>query len=341
MRTAIIISGVVIAGALASCGSGSPSTGSGNTGSGDGGVAADAGVTGADAGAGQGGGTDAGTTDAGGDQGSGGSGGGGSGGGGGSDGGAGGGGSDGGTSGGGGSGGTSDGGSGGQTASDCDGLLPPAPGAPSQFRWTGRNIGGAGACLIGDVDGTGHIALLWQNQSLGDSHYVFVDGSANSIGGSYSGTGPLELIGQSSGFMGIECSDVFCRQGGAYVVLDPAGAVLYRSASDRIPYTSDRVPPNPAQINDPTGGMIRVRLKDDGSNYLLLLDAIDASGGIRWTRQVPETWPDTGIVPVPIVGGPGFQSMCVTWMVPGGMLNSAAKAMAARRMEEIVVMSDE
>src|SRR5205823_6387149 len=128
------------------------------------------------------------------------------------------------------------------------------------------------------------------------------DGAAYSAGGSYSGTAPLELVGQSSGFMGIECSDVFCRQGGAYVVLDPAGAVLYRSASERIPYTSDRVPPNPAQINDPTGGMIRVRLKDDGSNYLLLLDAIDASGGIRWTRQVPETWPDTGIVPVPIVG---------------------------------------
>ena len=102
------------------------------------------------------------------------------------------------------------------------------------------------------------------------------------------------------------------------MVLDPAGGVLYRSPSDRIPYTSDRVPPNPSQINDPTGGMIRVRLKDDGSNYLLLLDAIDASGGIRWTRQVPETWPDTGIVPVPIVGVDRKGNVLVVWGLSSG-----------------------
>ena len=207
MRLAAICSCIVIGCGLASCGTSSASPGSGSGGSaGDGGVASDGGGSSTDAGTGQGGASDAGTAaDGGGDSGSGG----------GSDGGSGG--------GGGGSGGTGDGGSGGTTASDCDGLMPAAPGAPLQFRWAGRDLVN-GSCSIGDVDGTGHIALLWQdNNQPGDSHYLFVDSSTGSSAGSYTGTWLLGLIGQLSGFMGADCFDTYCTQGD-YVVLSPTGA---------------------------------------------------------------------------------------------------------------------
>jgi len=292
MRLTAICSCIVIGCGLASCGTSSASPGSGSGGSaGDGGVASDGGGSSTDAGTGQGGASDAGTAaDGGGDSGSGG----------GSDGGSGG--------GGGGSGGTGDGGSGGTTASDCDGLMPAAPGAPLQFRWAGRDLVN-GSCSIGDVDGTGHIALLWQdNNQPGDSHYLFVDSSTGSSAGSYTGTWLLGLIGQLSGFMGADCFDTYCTQGD-YVVLSPTGGLLYRSGPDETPGRS--------LFNDPTGGMIRERVKRDSGNFLLLLDAIDASGGIRWTRQIPDVFPDSGFTPHATVGVDRKGNVLAIWSRSG------------------------
>ena len=170
----------------------------------------------------------------------------------------------------------------GTIASDCDGLLPPSPGAPSQFRWEKQDLSqtSGGTCKPAESDGTGHIALYWQNSfQPGDSRYRFIDSSTGAAVGSYTGTG-LRLIGQASGFIGSECAGAACFQD--YVVLDPAGKQLYKS-----PVTQS----GGAQANDPTGGMVHVRYSQSSAGTIVLLDAIDAAGAIRWTRSLPDLFP--------------------------------------------------
>jgi hypothetical protein len=65
-----------------------------------------------------------------------------------------------------------------------------------------------------------------------------------------------------------------------YVVVDPVGKQLYSS-----PFNGTG---NNEQANDPTGGMIHVRFSGPADATTMLLDAIDASGGIRWTRSLPD-----------------------------------------------------
>ncbi len=160
----------------AGSGSSGPSADGGAPGGSDGG-----GGTGSDAG--QGGGTDAGT------------------------------GSDGGSGGGGGSG--SGGQDGGTTSSDCDGLVPGTPGAPSEFRWMNRDLNSTsgGYCGRGETDGTGHIALSWQDPwQPHDSKYAFLDPATGSQVGSYDKGTRLVLIGQASGFMGGTCAGSICAE---------------------------------------------------------------------------------------------------------------------------------
>jgi hypothetical protein len=105
--------------------------------------------------------------------------------------------------------------------------------------------------------------------------------------GSFRGT-RLFLIGQASGFIGGECAGADCEQ--RVDVLGPTGR--------RLNETSLEESGNGVQANDPTGGMIRARLsrdddhgRDDDRSATVLLDAIDASGRVRWTRPLPERFP--------------------------------------------------
>jgi len=164
---------------------------------------------------------------------------------------------------------------------DCAGLVPPSPGAPSQFKWEKQDLGNmGGSCFPAETDGTGHLAVSWQNgYQPHDSRFTFVDPAGTQVG-SFRGVGLL-LIGQASGFMGGECAGGMCSQD--YVVLDPEGHLLYRGPGGS-------TTGNNKQANDPTGGMIHERnAPDDGSgNITMLLDAIDAGGAVRWTRALPE-----------------------------------------------------
>jgi hypothetical protein len=154
--------------------------------------------------------------------------------------------------------------------------MPAAPAAPSQFRWTNQDLR-EGTCQIGDVDGTGHLALFWQHDfQPHDSRYVFVDPATADAAGSFNGV-RLELIGEATGFMGGECEGAGCFQD--YVVVGPTGHEDFRSAHDGTS-TYD------FQANDPTGGMIHERLKSDGSSVQVLLEAIGTAGDVRWTRQL-------------------------------------------------------
>jgi hypothetical protein len=168
-----------------------------------------------------------------------------------------------------------------QPADDCAGLVPPAPGAPSQFKWANQDLGSmGGSCFPAETDGTGHIAVSWQHAyQPHDSRFTFVDPAGRAVG-SFTGTGLL-LIGQASGFMGGECAGAMCSQD--YVVLDPTGNLLHRGGGEG---TSNNM-----QANDPMGGMIHARLLTDSAYTItMLLDAIDAGGAVRWTRTLPDTF---------------------------------------------------
>jgi hypothetical protein len=180
-------------------------------------------------------------------------------------------------------GGTSDGGTatdGGTASSDCDGLSPGTPGAPSQISLPDQDLVN-GQCFPGETDGTGHITVSWQNgYQPHDSRYKFIDPSNAKVVGSHQAAGMYPLIGQASGFIGAECAGSTCQED--YVVLDPVGKELYRS------------PPggtgNNVNVNDPTGGMIHVRFSESSAGTTMLLDAIDAAGNIRWTRALPDVF---------------------------------------------------
>ena len=168
------------------------------------------------------------------------------------------------------------GGGGGNVGSDCDGLVPAAPGAATEFRWSERDLR-EGTCDAAATDGTGHIALTWQHHfQPGDTKLAFIDPSNNSQAGSYGGT-VLRFFGKASGFIGGDCQGSNCVQ--QRFVLDPVGHEVYASEHDS----------NAAglQADDATSGMIQIRqpnMADGGSG--ILLDAIDESGAIRWTRAL-------------------------------------------------------
>lgn len=177
---------------------------------------------------------------------------------------------------------SSDGGTpdGGTASSDCDGLAPGTPGTPAQISLPDQDLN-SGECFAGETDGTGHIAVSWQNGfQPHDSRYKFIDPSNGKVVGSYLAAGMYPLIGQASGFMGGECSGSMCEED--YVVLDPAGKELYKS-----PFSGTG---NNVNVNDPTGGMIHVRFSESSAGTTMLLDAIDAAGNIRWTRALPDVF---------------------------------------------------
>ena len=107
---------------------------------------------------------------------------------------------------------SSDGGTpdGGTASSDCDGLAPGTPGTPAQISLPDQDLN-SGECFAGETDGTGHIAVSWQNGfQPHDSRYKFIDPSNARVVGSYLAAGMYPLIGQASGFMGGECNGSMC-----------------------------------------------------------------------------------------------------------------------------------
>jgi hypothetical protein len=206
---------------------------------------------------------------------------------------------------------------GGTAASDCDGLMPPAPGAPSQFKLVNQDLN-EGKCFPGETDGTGHIAVAWQNDfQPHDSDYTFIDPATSAQVGSFRGT-RLLLIGQASGFMGGECQGADCFQD--YVVLGPTGNRLNGSP---VSGTSNGV-----QANDPTGGMIHARLSNQNFSQptMVLLDAIDASGNVRWTRALPETFSGEVEAGDVFVGVDRQGNVLALWMSSLGRFGRAAWA---------------
>jgi hypothetical protein len=250
MRARAPIAAAIVGLLVAACGGGS-SSGSASGGSGgpsDGGTATDAGQgSGSDAGSGSDGGQDAG-------------------------------------SGGGGQDGGQDGGT---ASSDCDALVPQAPGAPIEFRWTDRdlNSNSGGRCDRAETDGTGHVALFWRHSfQPGDHRFAFLDPATGKQVGSYGGIG-LTLIGQASGFIGGNCQGTNCAQN--RVVVDPTGKELFAS---QFSPSGNGMP-----ANDPTGGMIQVRFSaPSGTATTITLDAIDPSGAVRWSQSLPDGFADTG-----------------------------------------------
>jgi hypothetical protein len=143
------------------------------------------------------------------------------------------------------------------------------------------NSSSGGHCFPAETDATGHIALSWQNPwQPHNSRFAFLDPATGSQVGSYDKGIRLLLIGQASGFMGGTCAGAMCQQN--YVVLDPAGKELFSS-----PFNETG---NGEQANDPTGGMIHVRFSGTPEGTTLLLDAIDASGRVRWTQSLPDVF---------------------------------------------------
>ena len=166
---------------------------------------------------------------------------------------------------------------GGTAASDCDGLLPPPPGAPLEYRWAKQDLN-VGRCLPAESDGTGHLALWWQHDyQPHESRYLFLDPATGAAAGSYQGVN-LELIGQASGFIGGDCYGAQCQED--YVVLGPTGDLIYKSAIGG--------PSTGGQANDPTGGMVHVRLAQGSAGVTVLIDALDAAGTVRWTNALPD-----------------------------------------------------
>jgi hypothetical protein len=211
--------------------------------------------------------------------------------------------------------GNADAGSGGGTASsDCDGLMPQAPGAPSQFKLVNQDLN-EGKCSGGETDGTGHIAVSWQNDfQPHDSDYTFIDPATSAPAGSFRGA-RLLFIGQASGFMGSECLGADCFQD--YVVVGPTG--------DRLNGSPVSGTSNGVQANDPTGGMIHARLSSRDTPVTVLLDAIDAAGNVRWTRALPEPFPaeEAGHVRV---GVDRQGNVLALWMTSLGRFGTSAWA---------------
>lgn len=212
--------------------------------------------------------------------------------------------------------GSADAGTGGGTAaSDCDGLAPQTPGAPSQFKLINQDLDN-GSCFPGQTDGTGHIAVSWQNAfQPHNSDYTFVDPATSAKVGSFTGV-QLFLIGQASGFMGGECAGADCEQ--RFDVLGPTGQRVNGSSFDG--------PGNGVQANDPTGGMIHARLASRSTPYTVLLDAIDASGNVRWTRSLPETFPTTLEIRQVLVGVDRQGNVLALWKTSTGRFGAGAWA---------------
>jgi hypothetical protein len=161
---------------------------------------------------------------------------------------------------------------GGTTVSDCDGLLPPAPGAPMQFTLADQDRHD-GDCRAGETDGTGHIVATWvkTQNTEGESRHTFVDPATATVVGTLSADN-MRPIGQASGFMGTGCIDGHCFSD--YWVLSPTGGGIYKSPAEGASFGT---------ANDPTGGLVHILAKDLGSIVPYRVEAVDASGAIRWS----------------------------------------------------------
>jgi hypothetical protein len=177
--------------------------------------------------------------------------------------------------------GSADGGTDGGTATGpsaaCNGLIPGTPGGFLPLQLTSQDLV-TGSCQPGESDGTGHIALSWQdNFQPHDTHYTFFEPAHGANVGSYTGIS-LPLIGQFTGFMGAECRGANCQQD--VVVLGPTGTQLFMSP------TGGRS--NGLQANNPAGGIVHARLQSTPAGDLVLLDSVDPTGAVRWTQALPD-----------------------------------------------------
>lgn len=186
----------------------------------------------------------------------------------------------GGTGGGGVDGGTGAGGGGvdGGTASACAGLAPGAVGAPVQIQTVDNDLVN-GVCEAAVVDGTGHIATTFElNNQPHISDFTFFD-PAGTRTGAY-GAVRAHLIGQASGFMGAECIGAQCQSD--VFVLDPNGGQLFKSTPGVNQFS------NGLQADNPLGGMIHARTQNTSAGIIIVLDNLDATGAVRWSRTLPD-----------------------------------------------------
>jgi hypothetical protein len=170
------------------------------------------------------------------------------------------------------------GGTDGGTASACDGLAPAAVGAPVQIQTLNNDLVN-GVCEAAEVDGTGHIATTYElNNQPHSTSFTFFD-PAGTRTGSY-GAIRAHLIGQASGFMGAECIGARCQSD--VFVLDPNGGQLFKSNPGVNEFS------NGLQANNPLGGMIHARLQNTSAGSIVVLDNLDATGAVRWSRTLPD-----------------------------------------------------
>lgn len=166
----------------------------------------------------------------------------------------------------------------GGTASACDGLAPAAVGAPVQIQTVDNDLVN-GICEAAEVDGTGHIATTYElNNQPHTTNFTFFD-PAGTRTGSYRAT-RAHLIGQASGFMGAECAGAQCQSD--VFVLDPNGGQLFKSTPGVTEFS------NGLTANDPIGGMIHARAQNTSAGTIIVLDNLDATGAVRWSRTLPD-----------------------------------------------------
>jgi len=185
-------------------------------------------------------------------------------------------------------GGTAGGGStdGGTGASACDGLVPATPAAPLQVQLTDQDLVD-GACAPAVVDGTGHIAAVWENAfQPHQNDFTFFDATGGAVG-TYEGVNTV-LIGQASGFEGSDCRGAMCQED--IFVLGPTGNQLFA--------TTPSDTSNGITANDPTGGILHTRVSNSTTSTLVLVDSIDADGTTRWTRTVADSFPPGAPAPM-------------------------------------------
>jgi hypothetical protein len=174
--------------------------------------------------------------------------------------------------------GTGGGGIDGGTASSCDGLAPAAVGAAVPIQTVDNDLVN-GVCEAAEVDGTGHIATTYElNNQPHTSLFTFFD-PAGTRTGAY-GAVRAHLIGQASGFMGAECIGAQCQSD--VFVLDPNGGQLFKSTPGVTEFS------NGLQANNPLGGMIHARVQNTSAGFIVVLDNLDATGAVRWSRTLPD-----------------------------------------------------
>jgi hypothetical protein len=130
-----------------------------------------------------------------------------------------------------------------------------------------------GECIQGESDGTGHVVATWiqRTNTEGHTRLAFVEPRSAAVVGTYDAANLLP-IGQASGFMGTTCVDGHCFTN--VIVLSPTGQELYNGPPEG---------PSFGTVNDPTGGLVHLLSKDLSTPKLSRVEAVDASGAVRWS----------------------------------------------------------